>query len=87
MTDTTDIEKRSLEAHVELCAERYRHLETKLQEVEDSVTEIKALVNQVHTLVRDSSDKRTEQLIGWGIAIIGILGAVVAWLAIKVLGL
>jgi hypothetical protein len=30
MADTTDIEKKSLEAHVELCAERYRHLELKL---------------------------------------------------------
>ena len=28
MADTTDIEKKSLEAHVELCAERYRLLET-----------------------------------------------------------
>ena len=31
MADTTDIEKKSLEAHVELCAERYRLLEVKLE--------------------------------------------------------
>ena len=31
MVDTTDIEKKSLEAHVELCAERYRFLENKLE--------------------------------------------------------
>ena len=30
MSDTTEIEKKSLEAHVELCAERYKLLETKL---------------------------------------------------------
>ena len=34
MADTTDIEKKSLEAHVELCAERYKFLETKLDSLE-----------------------------------------------------
>ena len=34
MADTTEIEKKSLEAHVELCAERYRFLENKLEMVE-----------------------------------------------------
>ena len=37
MTSTTDIEKKSLEAHVELCAERYKLLETKLETVEEGV--------------------------------------------------
>lgn len=31
---TTDIEKKSLEAHVELCAERYSNLETKLENLD-----------------------------------------------------
>ena len=31
---STDIEKKSLEAHVELCAERYTNLETKLANLE-----------------------------------------------------
>ena len=30
MVDTTAIEKKSLEAHVELCAERYSQLELRL---------------------------------------------------------
>jgi hypothetical protein len=30
MAETTDIEKKSLEAHVELCAERYNALEQRL---------------------------------------------------------
>jgi hypothetical protein len=37
MVDTTDIEKKSLEAHVELCAERYRMLELKIETVEKEV--------------------------------------------------
>ena len=31
---TTDIEKKSLEAHVELCAERYSNLEFKLENLD-----------------------------------------------------
>ena len=38
MADTTDIEKKSLEAHVELCAERYRLLETKLESMDEKIT-------------------------------------------------
>ena len=37
MVEPTDIEKKSLEAHVELCAERYKLLETKLETVEQGV--------------------------------------------------
>jgi hypothetical protein len=37
MVEPTDIEKKSLEAHVELCAERYKFLETKLESVEPVV--------------------------------------------------
>jgi len=33
MADTTDIEKKSLEAHVDLCAERYNFLVLKLESV------------------------------------------------------
>ena len=32
---STDIEKKSLEAHVEICAVRYTNLETKLANLED----------------------------------------------------
>lgn len=31
---TTDIEKKNLEAHVEICAERYKNLETKFENLE-----------------------------------------------------
>ena len=33
MADTTDIEKKSLEAHVELCAQRYNALEKMIDDV------------------------------------------------------
>ena len=80
MVDTTDIEKKSLEAHVELCAERYRMLELKVETVEKEISEVKHMVADVHGIVRKMGEKRNDQLIAWGIGIIGTLLAVVGWL-------
>ena len=80
MLETTEIEKKSLEAHVELCAERYNALETKLCVLEDKLSSLKTMIVEVHTLVEKMADKRTDQLIGWGIGIIGFLVATVGWL-------
>jgi hypothetical protein len=80
MVDTTDIEKKSLEAHVELCAERYRMLELKVETVEKEISEVKSMVADVHDIVRRMGEKRNDQLIAWGIGIIGVLLGVVGWL-------
>ena len=80
MVDTTDIEKKSLEAHVELCAERYRMLELKIETVEQEVGHVKHMVTEVHEIVRRMGEKRNDQLIAWGIGIIGVLLGVVGWL-------
>ena len=80
MVDTTDIEKKSLEAHVELCAERYRMLELKVETVEKENSEVKSMVSEVHGIVRRMGEKRNDQLIAWGIGIIGVLLGVVGWL-------
>jgi len=78
--DTTDIEKKSLEAHVELCAERYKLLELKLETLESNVDSLKITINEVHDMVQIMAAKRNDQLIGWGIGIIGFLVATVGWL-------
>lgn len=81
MSDTRDIEKKSLEAHVELCAERYKMLELKLETVEEKVTSMESLIKDVASMVTAISEKRNNQLMGWGVSIIGGLLAVIAWLA------
>lgn len=81
MVDTTDIEKKSLEAHVELCAERYRMLELKVETVEKEISEVKSMVSEVHGIVRRMGEKRNDQLIAWGIGIISVLVAAVGYLA------
>ena len=78
--DTTDIEKKSLEAHVELCAERYRMLELQLASANTSISGVKTMVLEVHEMVHAMSAKRNDQLIGWGIAVIGFLVASVGWM-------
>jgi 3-dehydroquinate synthetase len=81
--DTTDIEKKSLEAHVELCAERYRLLELKIENVEKSVGSVKTVVTEVHEMMHEMANKRNDQLINWGIGIIGTLIGTVAWLTVQ----
>lgn len=80
MVETTDIEKKSLEAHVELCAERYKSLESQFMDVKGDMTELKGMLQKTHTLVHDISEKRNGQLISWGISLIAALAATVAWL-------
>ena len=80
MVDTTDIEKKSLEAHVELCAQRYTALEQRIDDVKADTAELKATIQEVHRLVHNLSDSRNSQLIGWGVGVIGFLTAVIGYL-------
>jgi prefoldin subunit 5 len=80
MVDTTDIEKKSLEAHVELCAERYRFLEEKLESFEEKLTTVVNSVASVKDAVQTMSTRNNDRLINWGIGIIVTLLGSVAWL-------
>jgi hypothetical protein len=80
MVEPTDIEKKSLEAHVELCAERYNALENRLDHVDAKISSLSDLIREVHDMVQRMSEKRTDQLIGWGVGLIGALSATVIYL-------
>lgn len=80
MSDTTDIEKKSLEAHVELCAERYKLLEIKLSNVETGVASTKAMVQSLNETVHGMAEKNNDRLIKWGVAIIATLAGLCGWL-------
>jgi len=82
MVEATDIEKKSLEAHVELCAERYSALETRLNDIDERITGLSRVVNEVRDMVVKMSEKRSEQLIGWGMAVIGALTATTGYLLV-----
>jgi hypothetical protein len=82
MTDTTEIEKKSLEAHVELCAERYRFIEEKLDNLDKRISTVSASINDVYNAVRVLSETRNNQLISWGLGIIGVLFGCVGYLVV-----
>jgi len=80
MVEPTDIEKKSLEAHVELCAQRYNALENCIKDVRDDVTDVKRVINEVHGIVNKMYEKRTDQLLYWGGSIIAVLIGTIGYL-------
>ena len=80
---TRDIEKESLEAHVELCAARYSRLEEKLDNLEGRVIGIETVLGEIRDTVIKDREKRQSQLITWGVAIIGSLATAVAVLSYR----
>ena len=82
MSQTTDLEKKSLEAHVDLCAQRYRFLESKLESVEQKIAKVNEVVDEVHGMINKMSERRNSQLINWGVGVIATLTAAVAFLLV-----
>lgn len=80
MSDTSEIEKKSLEAHVELCAERYRFLEEKMEDMDNKITSVSKSVADVLAVVQRISEKNTDRLIAWGVGIIGVLTTAIIYL-------
>ena len=80
MAETTDIEKKSLEAHVELCAERYRFLENRLTNIDDKIEKQSTVIREVHDMVQNMAEKRTDQIIAWGLGLVTVLIATIGYL-------
>ena len=75
MVEATDIEKKSLEAHVELCAERYNALEDRLSHMDNKITAVSTMVREVKDTISKMAEKNNDRLIGWGVGVIGFLTA------------
>jgi hypothetical protein len=74
VSKTTDIEKENLEAHVELCAERYKQLETRLDNVEGKIGTLQETIEK-------SSLNTIKILIGTAgtiiVAVLSLIGVIV----------
>lgn len=81
MSDTTDIEKKSLEAHVELCAERYRLLETKLESMDEKITTLFNVIAELRGMLQATNAKNNDRIISWGVGIIVTLVGALGWAA------
>jgi predicted nucleic acid-binding Zn-ribbon protein len=79
MVEPTDIEKKSLEAHVELCAERYNALENKISTVDNKISHLCDEITDVKDTLKKMSDKNNDRLIGWGVGIIATLIAIIGY--------
>jgi hypothetical protein len=69
----TEIEKKSLEAHVELCAERYEQLDKRLIGVETRMEKIEGHMVDIKEAIEQSNNGQSKQLIAIGTTIIGVL--------------
>jgi len=70
---STDIEKKSLEAHVELCAERYAALEHKLETLNEKVEKLEEHIISIKETLAGSGERHYRQLIAIGTTILGVL--------------
>ena len=86
---STEIEKESLEAHVELCAERYKNLDNKLNSLENRMERLEALTVDIKDRLTEklssAGAENQKQLITIGLSIFGILATALIGLMIKLL--
>lgn len=67
----TSLEKKNLEAHVDLCQERYEQLEARLTKIEDKV-------EHIHKDITDGQKSMTKVLVGTaGTIVAGLLSTIV----------
>lgn len=92
MSLPTEIEKKSLEAHVEICAVRYGNLDTKLEnlekrmdKVEEHLIDIKECISGLKTPPTPESDSSGpyKVMIAIGTTIIGVLITGIITLVVK----
>jgi hypothetical protein len=78
--EATDIEKKSLEAHVELCAERYNALENRLDNLDGKIASVSSMIKEVRDMVGKMSEKSNDRLIAWGVGLISLFAGSTVWL-------
>jgi hypothetical protein len=78
---TTNIERENLEAHVELCAERYSSLDARMNAMSANIVKVEILITEVKNAVANVGSTQNQQIIKIGTAIVGgLLTAVIGLL-------
>ena len=73
MSSFGDVEKNSLDAHVEICAIRYKNLEEKLENLDSRIDKLEEHVVAIKDSLSNSDVGNSKQLITIGTTIIGFL--------------
>ena len=68
---TTELEKESLEAHVDLCAMRYKQLESRLHILEVKFDALS------QTIANNSNSMRTVIITSTGTVVAGVIGLII----------
>ena len=79
---TTELEKQSLDAHVDLCAERYGHLKKEIKDLYNEQLTTNLRLDKLEGMIESISDKLTEKennvlrsiIKVSGVTIVGLLG-------------
>tara|TARA_Y100001937_G_scaffold125701_1_gene193083 strand:+ start:1082 stop:1330 length:249 start_codon:yes stop_codon:yes gene_type:complete len=78
---TTDLERTNLEAHVDLCAERYKGLETRLENVEKAVKDLHQEMRRMHDESMKNHQSSNRILLGSAATVLaGILSTIIVLL-------
>ena len=73
----SELEKESLEAHVDLCSERYTTLVRELKSMSTRMEKFEQTLSELRDMMIRLKTDRQQQLINWGIGIIGVLTSAV----------
>jgi hypothetical protein len=70
---TTEIEKKSLEAHVEICAERYSNLEFKLENLDNRMDKLESHIVDIKDSLSRVGVEGNKTIITIGVSVFGIV--------------
>ena len=70
---TYDIEKKSLEAHVEICAERYSNLENKLENLDERMDKLEGHIVDIKDSITKVGSDSSKTIITIGLSIFGVI--------------
>ena len=73
MSSSTNIEKKNLEAHVELCAERYEALDNKLTNLDSRMTKLEEHIVDIKDTIANKTGGIDKQTITIGTTILGVM--------------
>ena len=71
----SDLEKESLEAHVDLCSEMYNGLHRELKNLGSRMDKVEKMLMELRDMIITQKTERSKQLINWGVGIISALVA------------
>jgi len=78
---TTELERTNLEAHVDLCAERYRVLESKVNNIENGLIEVRKEIQTMREDMIKSNANTNRIMLGAAATVVaGILSTLVVLL-------